>query len=371
MAEPTLWDREAHTAAKHRVLRAYVDGWIPVMAQQALRVQHMNLGSPRLLLVDGFAGPGRYRTGEDGSPLIMLKALLEHSGLDRWNDVTFIFLFIEQDERRFEHLEQELRALEPFPRNVSVHPRHGDFATTFGAIVDSPRQRGMHLVPTFAFIDPFGYAQASMSLTGRLLDFPRCETLFFLPLSYVHRFVGRQGQDQAMTSLFGSADWRQAIPLDGDERKAFLLELFERQLSGHRSVEHVRSFQLRTQDGMDYRLVFGLGHEKGLELAKDAMWKVDPIAGTSYTATTSSGQQVLFSPTDVDTTPLLCEFQQKFGGDWFTPDEARRCALFDTPYRVGHVKQKTLAPARQSGALEVDPPGARGFTSGVRLRFRS
>jgi hypothetical protein len=76
VTEPVLWDLEPHTAAKHRVLRAYLDAWIPVMAPQALRVRHLMIGEPRLLLVDAFAGPGRYATGEPGSPLIMLDAVL-------------------------------------------------------------------------------------------------------------------------------------------------------------------------------------------------------------------------------------------------------------------------------------------------------
>jgi hypothetical protein len=56
MTEPVLWNLAAHTAAKHRVLRAYLDGWIPLMAQQGLRMRAVTSGSPRLLLVDGFAG---------------------------------------------------------------------------------------------------------------------------------------------------------------------------------------------------------------------------------------------------------------------------------------------------------------------------
>jgi hypothetical protein len=33
---------------------------------------------PELLYVDGFAGPGEYSDGEDGSPIIALKAALGH-----------------------------------------------------------------------------------------------------------------------------------------------------------------------------------------------------------------------------------------------------------------------------------------------------
>jgi three-Cys-motif partner protein len=317
------------------------------MAQQALRARHFSGERPRLLFVDGFAGPGRYEKGEPGSPLIMLDALLSHSAFPRLGGVDFIFLFIEHDKRRVEYLEGEVAALGALPGNVTVHIVHGEFEETFGKLLDEATGSGRRLVPTFAFIDPFGYSSASMSITGKLLNFPRCEVLFFLPLSFVHRFVGREGQENALNSLYGCDDWRGAIPLSGAERSAYLLELFERKLGENSGVEHVRSFQLRTQDGEDYRLVFGLGHRKGLELAKDAMWKVDPVSGTSYRATTESGQEVLFAPGElVNTAPLLAELRAKFGAEWFTIEQAVEC----------------------TGELAVERPGHSGFAN-ARMRF--
>jgi three-Cys-motif partner protein len=336
------------------------------MGHQAQRV---GADEPRLLLVDGFAGPGRYATGEAGSPLIMLDALLSHKSFGELNGVHFTFLFIEHDKGRVEHLRKEISELGNLPDNVSVDIQHGEFESTFSAVIDPIIEIGAHLIPTFAFIDPFGYSSASMSITGRLLDFPRCETLFFLPMSFIHRFVAREGQEAALTSLFGTDEWRSAISLQGPERTACLLELFERQLEQSGGVEYVRSFQLRTQDGNDYRLVFGLGHLKGLEIAKDAMWSVDPVAGTSYTATTESGQEVLFSSGDmVDTSPLLAELRSKFGSEWFTIDQADRCTVVDTPFRKGHLRRLTLQPAEGAGDLEVQRPG-RGFKN-ARMRFR-
>jgi len=368
MTDSVLWSLDPHTAAKHRVLRAYLDRWLPVMGTQAQRVGD---DRPRLLLVDGFAGPGRYATGEPGSPLIMLDALLSHQGFEKWAGVQFIFLFIEHDEGRVEHLCGEISALGELPDNVSVDIELGEFESVFSAVIDPVIEKGGHLIPTFAFIDPFGYSSASMSITGRLLDFPRCETLFFLPMSFIHRFVGREGQEDALTSLFGTDDWRAAIPLQGEERTACLLKLFERQLEQSGGVEFVRSFQLRTQDGQDYRLVFGLGHRTGLEKAKDAMWKVDPAAGTSYTATTESGQEVLFSPGEtVDTMPLLAELRSQFGIEWFTIDQADHCTLVDTPFRKAHLRELTLQRAEREGKLEVRRPGRRGFKN-ANMRFRS
>lgn len=368
MTEPVLWNLDPHTAAKHRVLRSYLDGWIPVMAQQAQRVRGFG-GEPRLLMIDGFAGPGRYATGEEGSPLIMLDALLSHKAFPRLGGVQFFFFFIEHDGRRADRLREEVASLGQLPQNVLVEIAQGEFETTLGSLIDPITDSGKALIPTFAFIDPFGYSSASMSLTGRLLDFPRCEVLFFLPLSFVHRFVGRDGQETALNSLFNSGEWREAIALDGADRRQFLLELFERQLSQTASVKHVRSFQLRTQDGNDYRLVFGLGHTKGLELAKNAMWGVDPVGGISYTATTEAGQEILFAPDDlVDTAPLLRELRTKFGDAWFTIEQAEECTLIDTPYRKGHLRRRTLQPAEREGTIEVQRPGPRGF-EGARLRF--
>jgi hypothetical protein len=39
----------------------------------------MSKTNPRIIIVDAFAGPGRYLGGEEGSPLILLNAYLKHS----------------------------------------------------------------------------------------------------------------------------------------------------------------------------------------------------------------------------------------------------------------------------------------------------
>jgi hypothetical protein len=196
-----------------------------------------------------------------------------------------------------------------------------------------------------------------------------------LPLNYLVRFVGRDGQENAMNSLFGSDRWREAVKMKGEERGAFLLGLFEEQLGSQGMVKHVRSFELRTTDGNDYRLVFASQHDKGLELIKDAMWSVDPLEGTRYIATrTAEGQEVLFTPdaAALNTGPLLAHLREKFGKEWFTIEQAQEATLLETPFRVSsHLKGKTLGPAEKAEKIEVDRSGGqRQFAAGVRIRFR-
>ena len=51
MAKPaeTAWRIEAHTKAKHRILRGYLDAWLLIMSAN----------NGRLVYIDGFVGAGR------------------------------------------------------------------------------------------------------------------------------------------------------------------------------------------------------------------------------------------------------------------------------------------------------------------------
>src|SRR5438045_2785513 len=93
----TVWDLEPHTEAKHRILREYLNAWFTILDRRQK--------GQRLLYVDGFAGPGEYKGGEDGSPVVALKALQEnpHSFRNKINVV-----FIENRKARYEHLERVL-----------------------------------------------------------------------------------------------------------------------------------------------------------------------------------------------------------------------------------------------------------------------
>ncbi len=367
MAKPNdaLWPMEPHTRSKHLVLRRYLDAWLPIMSRSVR--YHSAAGKGRLVLVDGFAGPGRYSTGEDGSPLVMLNAFLEHTKRDLIT-ADLIYLFIEEREDRIEHLRAEVAVLK-LPSQVRVLVEEGRFEDVFTGLLDGIESRGARLAPTFAFIDPFGYTDAPMHLAGRFLAFERCEALVYMPLPFVNRFVGREGQEQALTALYGSERWREAIGLQGAARVEFLHDLFQEQLRFGSKERLVRSFEVATAKGNGYRLYFTTGHEKGLEKMKEAMWHADPLAGERYRDTT--GELVLFEP-EPDTMPLLRALKQHFAERPFSIEEAERYTLLSTAYLPkGHLKQRTLAPAERRGELEALTGRKRAvtFPPGTRLRF--
>ena len=63
-----LWERDEHTEGKHLVLEHYLKAWYPIMGKW----------NGRILFIDGFAGPGEYADGEEGSPVVAMRVLDEH-----------------------------------------------------------------------------------------------------------------------------------------------------------------------------------------------------------------------------------------------------------------------------------------------------
>ena len=357
MAAPTgvLWDRDEHTAAKHRILRKYLDAWLPIMARY----------NSKLLLIDGFAGPGRYRDGEDGSPIIMLKAFLEHTARDRIASTELVYFLIESHAGRAEHLTGEIEAMRPLPANVTAVPIHGEYTEVMERVLPEAGQ----LVPTFAFIDPFGFRDTKLVLTSRILGYPRCEVLVYFPTPYLARFVDHPDTVAAFTTLYGDRAWEAAIPLAGGERRQMLHDLFRDALG--RSATFVRSFEIITAGGNGYHLFFGTSNKMGLAKMKEAMWAVDPVGGARFRDSTTAGQLVLFEQ-EPDFSVLRDILATHFGATPFTIEQAEEYTLLLTPFLPTHLRRRTLAVAEKDGLLDVTRPAgskAGSFVPGTVLRF--
>jgi three-Cys-motif partner protein len=362
--DDTRWKQEGRTAAKHQVLVEYLGAWIPILGQ--LDWVH------DLVLIDGFAGPGRHTGGEPGSPLLMLDAFAEHRAHERL-DVEAHFFFIEKDPRRVASLRQELADRGEPPQGVTIEVIGGDYAEEFLPIVEAARERWADC-PVFAFIDPFG-ADRDQHLTADLLSLPRCEALTFVPVGYFSDLFNVDDMRDTLRQVFGEEVFERGVGLDPTERRELLVAMTEERLRG--SCKWVRAIELvpAGPQGRYHYLFFGTNHPRGLARMKSAMWKLDPVGGVSFRDSTNPGQGVMFED-EPDFGPLLVALKENFGERVFTVEEAEDFTLFETPYlHDSQLKSKVLRPAEIGGELEaVDPPpGRRKNTykkdAGIRLRF--
>ncbi len=159
-----LWELQPHTRAKHAILDRYLRAWFPILATQ----------SQQLVYFDGFAGPGRYEGGEEGSPLIALNAARQHFARLRGNRL--LFVFVEEDAKRERWLRQEVGRLR-LPPQFDIRIFNDSCHNVLSEILDELDAKRWNFVPTFALLDPLGLKGLPFTLVERLLRRRSCEAL--------------------------------------------------------------------------------------------------------------------------------------------------------------------------------------------------
>jgi three-Cys-motif partner protein len=322
----------------------------------------------RIIFIDGFAGPGRYSGGEEGSPIIALKALLEHRYFKQpQREREVVLLFIEQDQARTAALQREVdefKKAQAIPDWVKTDVRHGEFAPVMTELLDKVAKEGHRLAPTFVFIDPFGFAGVPMRVIARIVENPSCECLITFMYESVNRFLSHS--DPAIQAhfdeLFGTPEWKDvAAERDPEKRRDRIVVLYRRQLMEVARLPYVRTFEMINEGNRaEYFLYFGTRNQIGFSKMKESMWRADPVAGSIFSDLTDSRQEVLLEA-GADLTRLRSVLQQRFRGRGAVPiEDVEEFVLKETPYSESiHLKRRTLAPMEQAKLVEAQVQAGR------------
>ncbi len=357
----TIWDIDPHTLKKHEILRRYWEAWLPIMSSWAVRV----------LFVDGFAGPGKYKGGEDGSPTIVLKAARDHRARPK-NEV--IFLFIERDKARADHLKQTIKTLDPpLPKNFKYQVVSGTFDQQMSSVLAYLDEQKKRLAPALVFVDPFGFSHTPFVTISRILQNPSSELLITFMYEEINRFLAHPEQPENYDALFGTPKWREGIKIaDPEQRRRMIHDIYLEQL---RTVaKHVRSFEMLNRGNRtDYFLFFATNNQLGLEKMKEAMWKVAPGGDYQFSDfTESSGILSLFGDRP-DYDDLKQRLMHKFRGQQAVIEQVEQFVIVDTPFLRTHIRRGVLKPMEQAGKLSIvraKPNRKEGtFPPGTVLQF--
>ncbi len=364
---PSKWVMPPHTRAKHQILASYLDGWFPV------------LGSTfgRIVFLDGFAGRGVYADGSPGSPIIAMNRLLQHKAFARLRDREFVFLFVEHDADNTASLRQEIdkfiAANQPWPENVKWEILQDTFEAVAEDIITNLKARQAQMAPLFAFIDPFGFQGLPMTKLAELAAWPRAELCINFAANNVNRFLLTDSVQQHIEDLFGCPREEVVEGYTGDGvRLPHLREIYTRQLRTVANMDYVQSFEMRNAAGnVSYYLYHTTRSPKGVELMKDAMWKVDPGGGFGF-SDRLAGYDVLFTP-EADLQPLHAHLAGLFGNAGQVTVEAVKDEIaLHTPYRPPHATAVLRQMERAGSLTAARRAGSRGgtFAPGTMLAFR-
>lgn len=340
MATPkeTIWQLDPHTAAKHEILRRYLAAWFPILGTY----------HSRIVYIDGFSGPGRYKNGEPGSPMIAIDVALNHR---KSTSGEIVFWFIEERSDRHVHLKQELATLS-LPPHFKVTADSGRFHEKFGSVLASIEADKNELAPTFAFIDPFGFSGIPFSLIRNLLGHRRCEAFITFMVDAINRFLDHPEDKvvQHIVDAFGGEDAVKIAKGPGD-RIVKLRELYQSKLSS--VAKYVRFFEMRDRNNRpQYYLFFATNNALGHLKMKEAMWKVDPDGEFSFSDATNPNQLVFFEADP--TAGLAADIRARFGGKGtFTGHDVRKYVEDGTSYLKKHMTA-ALIGEEESGHLSVE-----------------
>lgn len=356
-----LWPLEPHTRGKHLVLKRYLEAWFPIMGSW----------NGRLLFIDGFAGPGEYEYGEEGSPIIAIRSLLEHRSRGIVS-AEVLFILIEKDPDRAAHLKGLIDKLNPpLPPNCKATVLNSAFDRTLTKVLDQLDAQAKKLAPCFVMVDPFGVSDTPMDVIGRILKNQRSEVYVSFMYEPINRWSKTPEFEGPLDSLFGSRLWRDGIGIsDKTKRKQFFYDLYEKQLRSA-GAKYVLHFEMYEGQRLVYAIFFGTHSLKGCDKMKQAIWKVAP--GDFAFRGTRSGQLALDLGA-YDFEPLKVALRRKFQGRGFvTIKDVEEFVMSDeTDYHSSQFKTNALVPMEKAGEIDVDPTTRQRrlkYPAGTKLRF--
>lgn len=333
----TVWEIEPHTQAKHEILRRYLGAWFPILGTY----------NERIIYIDGFCGPGRYKEGDVGSPIIALREAVKHEKRLQRNKLLFLF----SDERpdRIDQLNAELKQ-EIIPSNFEVRAVTGEFEERFRNFLDAI-DKGLQIGPTFAFVDPFGFKGIPFELMCKLLQTPRTEVFINIMIDSINRFLEHpdKATKQHIVDLFGTPNALE-IARNNINRIEALRLLYQEQLS--KCANFVRYFEMRNLHNRPiYYLFFATNHRLGHLKMKEAFWKVDSSSGFRFSDATNPNQLVLFELDE--SLKLAKDIQQRFSHQKQLVKHIREFVEDETSFLSAHMR-KALKHLEDVGGIHVE-----------------
>ena len=241
------------------MLEKYLGGWLPILGRW----------HERLLIFDGFAGRGEYSDGSDGSPVILLRKANELISGGRVKEV--LCAFVEQDPGNFANLQAVLHRTQPqYPLVKVLGPSNDSFENVANQVIETT---GGRLIPSFWFIDPFGFTGMSFETVKLLMSLRRSEVFITLMLRDIGRFLSHPDLETTFDRLFGTQEWRIIVHSNktGEAKERELRDLYVAQL--RRIGCKVTVFRVSMDERLQtlYCMVHATKHPKGRWLMKDVM----------------------------------------------------------------------------------------------------
>ncbi len=342
------WSAKPHTAAKIKLVEEYLTRWVRVLGFA---------GAGEFYIIDGFAGPGKYENDVQGSPIAMVKATLRSRPLATMAKA-FELIFVEADEKVFEHLTNHIGKL-PNVDGVNINLFNSEFEAAFPEIKRKFPRGFTTSSPLFVFLDPFGAKGISWQTVAELLSSRTSEVL----INFDADGIGRnKDNEELMDTVMGDHDWRKdrvGVSLSTFCRR--LVARYKRNLRKLQRVDYAFSFEMRTKaNSLDFFLIFASQSPKGLIEMKQAMKSIDQ-SGEYRFSDALIGQESFFKFDDPE--DHWENTWKEFRGKTIKREDVEKFILNETPFYNFHKLLRMIYDRGLLKALPDDGSLRKGYFS--------
>ena len=261
-------ESKEQSKVKSAIVTKYFWAWAQVIigSQKRYRKNAEN----RIAYIDLFAGPGRYKDGTTSTPLLILEKAIKDDDM-RQRLLTF---FNDKNENNTESLSEAIRQLSGMDK-LKYQPEvyNDEVGKKIVKMFED-----MNLVPTFFFVDPWGYKGLSLRLVNSVLKDWGCDCVFFFNYNRINMGLSNDAVRGHMDALFGKRRVnrlrRKLSSLAPEQRESTIIAELSETLQ-KLGAAYVLPFRFKDHTGSrtSHYLIFVSKNFKGYEIMKEIMAK--------------------------------------------------------------------------------------------------
>ena len=360
MAAEFFSERADQSEVKALIVSQYFDIWAKVIAPNTM------LSDGKLAYIDLFAGPGRYEDGSASTPLMVLGKAIANPKVA----AALVSIFNDMDENHTKTLRKEIEAL-PGRTSLKYDPQiyEGQVDRSISDYFEKTK-----LVPTFSFVDPFGYKGLSWSLIRSVIKDWGSDCVFFFNYSRINAGINNPSVNAHMEALFGKENLehlRASLNASQINREGVIMEHLKAAMI-EAGAKYVQMFRFRNENNKrtTHYLVFVTKHSLGYELMKEVMsphssYFDQGVPSYEY-APSIAGLRTLFENAQ---DKLEDRLVKEFAGQTLTMVALYHRDNLGRPYIKKNYKD-ALAKLRAAGRINTDRVPKEGtFADGIVVTF--
>jgi len=334
---------------KREIVAKYFWSWAKIM------IPRVKKGANKVAYIDLFAGPGRYKDGTKSTPLLVLETAIREEEFSK----KLVTIFNDMDLENTKSLEIGVNNL-PGIEKLKYKPviMNHEIGTKVVEMFEK-----MRLVPTFFFVDPWGYKGLSLRLINSVLKDWGCDCVFFFNYNRINMGLNNEIVKSHMDALFGEEranGLRQRLSeLNPEDRENAVVEEIAQALKD-KGGEYVLPFRFRNNRGTrtSHYLMFVSKNVLGYTIMKGIM--------AGYSSSSEQGVPSFEYCLADERFPLLFEFGRPlddlyemllndFKGRKLTLKEIFEGHHVGKPYIIKNY-QEVLKKLETEGRIITDPP---------------